>query len=248
MQDATPSPSNVRSVRISIARGALQADGVDVLCVRDVRVLFADVRRCSTEDALAVVSVDERERAAQFARESDRARALVARGLLRRFLGAELDTDPAGLRFGSGPYGKPFLQHAAAPPFNVSHSGAYVAIAVGASGAVGIDIEVVRTLPDAAAIARRFLPREFGEIESRADIARRPSFLRAWTCKEAVVKALGYGLSLPLDAFEVTFGTGPRVVAHDARVADAGLVVSYLDPVAGVVGALAVGEAGGCAA
>lgn len=114
---------------------------------------------------------------------------------------------PASLAFAAGPFGKPALT---APPqaaglhFSVSRSGGVAVLAVARGGRVGVDVAALRPVPEAALIARRlFSPAEAAALAALPDTARLAGFYRLWTCKEAVVKALGGGLSIPLDAFEV---------------------------------------------
>jgi len=143
-----------------------------------------------------VLDDEERARAARFRFADDRARSIVARAALRHILGERLGRDPRALRFIAGPHGKPALAGGEVE-FNVSHSGERVAVAVAAT-AVGIDIERERAMRDVRAIARRFFSR--GEA---AAVERDPSlFFAIWTAKEAVIKAIGGGLTIDLASFE----------------------------------------------
>ncbi|MFC6978490.1 4'-phosphopantetheinyl transferase family protein [Microbulbifer taiwanensis] len=86
----------------------------------------------------------ERARAQKLARHEDRVRAVATRASLKRLLAARLQWEPASLQFEAGPNGKPRLAEPRAPVFNVSHSGSYALIAIGASEAIatlGVDIE-----------------------------------------------------------------------------------------------------------
>jgi hypothetical protein len=71
---------------------------------------------------------------------------------------------------------------------------------------LGIDIERVRPVPDAAGIVARFGSAfevaSFGLVPEQD---RDAAFLRWWTAKEAFVKMMGTGLDYPLDAFSVSF-------------------------------------------
>jgi 4'-phosphopantetheinyl transferase len=86
---------------------------------------------------------------------------------------------------------------------------------------LGIDVERLRPMKDAAGLARRyFAAAEVTAWEALADDERLPAFFRCWTRKEAYLKALGDGLRAPLDRFVVTLSPGepPRLVApspHD---------------------------------
>jgi len=76
-------------------------------------------------------------------------------------------------------------------------------VAVAGGSDVGIDIERMRHIPDAVELATGlFSQREIDAIRSWPESSRSRAFLAMWTRKEAVVKAVGAGLSLRLDSFE----------------------------------------------
>ena len=86
--------------------------------------------------------------------------------------------------------------------FNLSHSGDAVLVGVSLHSPLGVDIELVRDVPDFLTIAKRhFAPSEVEELLRLAPEQRREGFYVTWTRKEAFVKALGLGFSFPLDAF-----------------------------------------------
>ena len=106
--------------------------------------------------------------------------------------GRRLDRDPAGLVFDrtcrcGEPHGKPTLD--GGPAFSLTHAGAVVGVAVLGGGPVGLDVEPVRVLPDLDAMARH--------VGAPAEPA---AFFRAWTRKEALLKATGDGLTSPMNA------------------------------------------------
>ena len=114
----------------------------DRIAEGEVRVWLGMLDELHGEPLEALLSSDERDRAAKFVFDHDRRRFVAARGLLRRLLASELHTDPRDLRFSYDRYGKPSLaSHPAAPAFNVSHSRAAAVFALGRAGALGVDIE-----------------------------------------------------------------------------------------------------------
>ncbi|HYO50388.1 MAG TPA: 4'-phosphopantetheinyl transferase superfamily protein [Chloroflexia bacterium] len=148
---------------------------------------------------------DELEKAAKFYFEKDRARYTVAHGLLRLILSRYTHREPGGLDFCLTPYGKPAL---AGEPlrFNLSHSHGLALVAVTRHQEIGVDLEWIRDNLEVEQIACRFFsPREAAMLRELPAPLRNEAFFRCWTLKEAYIKALGKGLSLPLDRFTVSF-------------------------------------------
>jgi 4'-phosphopantetheinyl transferase len=122
-------------------------------------------------------------------REHTAARKLV-RELLREIVGPEVAASPIATRHG----GAPFL--AAHPDIGISmsHSGDWVAAAVGVGRAVGIDIQVPQSTPPG--LLRRCCAPAVRMALMRMPAARRDlEFARLWTAQEACVKATGAGLA-----------------------------------------------------
>ena len=115
---------------------------------------------------------------------------------------------PAGLRFDYSIHGKPSLTGTnAALHFNLSHSDGLAALGVSHMRVLGVDIEHERPLKED--IAERFFSRgEVAALRALPEAERLAAFYRCWTRKEAVVKAIGEGLSRPLDSFDVTLDAG----------------------------------------
>jgi 4'-phosphopantetheinyl transferase len=156
----------------------------------------------------AVLNYDERERAAAFRFERDRNRFVVGRGLLRMLLARYLEQAPQELRFRYGRERKPELAGGELR-FNLAHAEGTVLYAFSRLFEIGVDVELMR--PDAAdgGVAERFFsPREVSALRAVKERDRVQAFLACWTRKEAVLKAHGDGLMLPLDSFEVTLAPG----------------------------------------
>lgn len=188
-----------------------------------------------------VLSAAELARASRFIHETDRQRYLAARHALRQLLGAIVGRDPAALAFVVDPFGKPRLQDAGTLEFNVSHSAGECLIAICDGQCVGVDIEVSKRMRDADALARRhFTAAEQAELARCEGDERTRAFLACWTRKEACLKALGIGLSLPPARIEVGCATTPRTVhvtvADEPRTLE--LASLALDPE--TVGAIAL--------
>ena len=151
---------------------------------------------------------EEISRADRFHFERDRRAFTVSRGFLRHVIGRYLETKPEAVRFSYGPYGKPALdgQHkASALRFNMSHSRAVGLVAVTEARELGIDVEYIRADFATEDIARRFFsPCEVEAFNALPQERQVAAFFRCWTRKEAYIKAIGRGLSQPLDGFDVT--------------------------------------------
>jgi 4'-phosphopantetheinyl transferase len=193
-----------------------------------------------------ILSADERDRAARFRFEIDRTRFLRRRAALRVILGGYLGAPPAEVSYSENAFGKPGLggnRADAGLSFNTSHSDALALIAVSRCRRLGIDIERLRPLVEAERIAASYFAA--GEAAAFAALPagdRVAGFYNAWTRKEAVVKALGGGLSIPLDSFEVSLRPGDRAAILECR-ADAELAAEleliHLECCASYVGAVA---------
>lgn len=144
----------------------------------------------------ALLSADERDRAAGFHFEPDRVRFVVMRGTLREVLGELMKRQPGDIDFAEDEYGKPSVP--GGPEFSVSYSGGMGLIAV-SNVPVGVDVEQV----DAGKVTGDMVAEVFspGEMESYPGAGKSEdtvAFFRAWVRKEAIVKAVGKGLSYPL--------------------------------------------------
>src|SRR4051794_817499 len=168
----------------------------------------------------------------------DRQRAIVARAALGRILAAELDRPATSLRFVAGSHGKPRLADASGVQFNLSHSHDLCLIAVGRDVPIGIDVELACPIADFDGVAGEFMTaRERARMANAADPLA--AFYRAWTRKEAYVKAIGAGLSVPPQEIELADSQKPefsKLPGDDPR--DWSLIP--LEPLPGYVGALAV--------
>jgi 4'-phosphopantetheinyl transferase len=161
-----------------------------------------------TERLRQLLTQDEQDRASRFHFRKDRDRFIVARGILRSILGRYLKVEPARLRFEYSHYGKPRLTEEfdyGALRFNLSHSHERVLYAFARGRELGVDIEYIRQDFAGEEIARKFFStREVADFCSLPLGQRTEAFFHCWTRKEAYVKAIGEGLSMPLDEFDVS--------------------------------------------
>jgi 4'-phosphopantetheinyl transferase len=156
-----------------------------------------------------LLSVAEHAESARFLRQADRDRFALARGLLRELASHTLDASPDELRIERDSLGKPRLVDAASLACNVSHSGDLVAVALGPARQIGVDVEAHRPDIDLEAIGAAFMtPAERAAMRRAAPSQRGDFFFRQWSFKEALVKALGTGLTREPKRFEILFEGG----------------------------------------
>jgi 4'-phosphopantetheinyl transferase len=187
----------------------------------------------------------ERRRADRFVFDRDRNRFIVARARLREMLSTRLSVRPESVELTYGAHGKPALAHRFADSdlrFNVSHSGDVALYAFSFGREIGIDIEVVRPIPDADDIAARFFSRRENEAYRALDPSDKPlGFFYCWTRKEAFIKAIGDGLYHPLDSFDVSLAPGePAEILRvkDAPGSECGWHLNSFSPLPGLIAAV----------
>ena len=148
---------------------------------------------------------EELDRAARFRFERLQRHFIAGRGFLRDVLARYLPAKPEELRFSYNEYGKPSLADGQSLQFNMSHSHEVGLVAVTRAAAVGVDVEHIRADFASDEIARRFFSRlEVERFNSLPPDEQVAAFFRCWSRKEAYIKAIGKGLSQPLDGFDVT--------------------------------------------
>jgi 4'-phosphopantetheinyl transferase len=190
------------------------------------------------------LSPEETVRVERFYFDRHRRAFALGRAALRALLGSYLGMEAADLRFVYGPQGKPALADSACPlRFNVSNSGNLAAYAFTIGCEIGVDIEMHRGLSDFENIARRFFsPEETEELLALPEAEKTTAFFHCWSRKEAYIKAMGGGLSIPLDSFRVTLQ--PDVAARMVSLggsedAARGWTLHDFDPAPDFAGAIA---------
>jgi 4'-phosphopantetheinyl transferase len=182
---------------------------------------------------------DEQARAARFRFERDRIRFVARRAFLRSVLAGYLGVPSGMIRYRTSAAGRPELEPRCGVVFSTSHADGLAIVAVARERLVGVDVERVRPIPGAAELARHFYTRAEDEyVASVPEAARSEAFLRLWTRKESYVKALGAGMSMPFDRFNVLDG-GTGRASRDRTPDGRQLAFATLDKFAGYVGSVA---------
>jgi 4'-phosphopantetheinyl transferase len=150
----------------------------------------------------------EMDRASGFRFESDRRHWIACRSATRRILADLLGIDTADLPLETSSHGKPLLsQPYDGLHFNLSHCADMALLAVCVDGPVGIDIESESRAPYLLECLDSFChAEEIAELPANEE-PRARRLLEIWTAKEAVLKALGTGLSHPPEQVRVMFAT-----------------------------------------
>lgn len=172
-----------------------------------IHVWSLSLRDAPIDDLLPLLSDDERVRAREFIFKKDHDRYVAVRGWLRRLCGAYLHRAPETLRFRYGAAGKPALtanETGVDLRFNVSHTHDLALLAFCVGREVGVDVEYIDGQVDVMGLAHTC----FSDAEQQTFHAHRLDqrlelFFHYWTSKEAYIKALGEGLSIPLQEFTV---------------------------------------------
>lgn len=159
----------------------------------------------------ANLAKDELARAERFHFAADKLCYILSRGTLRYLLAHYLLVNPDSLVLEYNQYGKPAVcmqQNFSNLQFNYSHSAQMACFAFTRNNAVGIDIEYHKESVDYLGIAKRYFAKaELDQLVDQSPLEQKKIFYKLWTCKEAVIKAVGKGLFLGLDKFSVDLKT-----------------------------------------
>ncbi|MFW0072536.1 MAG: 4'-phosphopantetheinyl transferase superfamily protein [Coxiella-like endosymbiont] len=153
---------------------------------------------------LNILSSEEKVRADRFLQMKHRKRFITSHAILHailmRYLPELWRTPPLQFRYNE--YGKPYLAYHFPLQFNLSNSHSMALYAVARDQKVGIDVEYMQKDTHVNGIAERFFsPEENAALQKLPVEERLAGFYRIWTLKEAYIKAIGYGLSFPLNRF-----------------------------------------------
>ncbi len=171
------------------------------------------------------LSVEERARRDRLRFAADRRDFAFAHDLLRRTLSRYADLSPADWRFFVDQYGKPSFENIDPQvrklSFSISHTRGCVACAITSDAPLGIDIERVDQSQGVLEIAEQYFSKEeTAWLRQHAEEAQGTRFAELWTLKEAFVKAIGVGLSIPLTLVSFRLDNGTRIEFSGPSAAD----------------------------
>lgn len=161
------------------------------------------------------LSADECQRSLRYLKPIDGARFALARASLRYILAKTLQYPPQDLHFTYSEHGKPSLTHHPELVFNLSHSHNHALLALKTTHKnqelkqqtlLGADTERQDPNRDLLSMSKRvFSTAEQHDTQHAKDLEERITrFYTIWTQKEAYIKALGLGMNLPLQQFQVS--------------------------------------------
>ena len=168
------------------------------------------------------LSAAEHLRARRFHFAPDRRRFIIRRAVLRQLLATILEVKPQAIRLEFGAHGKPSVAGQVGADglrFSCSHSADWALIALTRGNELGVDLEQHRPMADTEDLTRNFFSLvEINELAGLPPELRLAGFFDCWTRKEAFIKAIGLGLSYPLNGFSVSLS--PNQPATLLEVAD----------------------------
>ncbi len=169
----------------------------DKVSAVDGQWLALDLEAGEHPRLLALLSGEERRRAARLTFPRDRLRYIAAHGQLRELLARRLGCPAREVCLDRGAFGKPFVAGSSLR-FSLSRA-EHLAFVVFAHGIeVGCDIAWRRDEWVSEAVLRQTFSRAgLARLEGLAPSERAAAFFTVWTCKEALLKGQGYGLLRP---------------------------------------------------
>lgn len=222
-------------------------DNMPVLSIQDVHVWSAHKPPTLPPEFFERLSQAERARANSLRFLEHHLAYVFAHAMLRDVLSRYLHCRPEDVCLLENPFGKPSVSKAwvdTTLEFSMSHAGDLTIVALCHGRRIGIDAEEVRPIADLLSIANsHFTPEECEFLRRQLPSNREREFLRCWTRKEAYVKALGAGLSIPLNSFDslVSRESSTVILKNVSNLTDAGLwLVTTFDLHEGYVTSVAV--------
>ncbi|WP_408955078.1 4'-phosphopantetheinyl transferase family protein [Natroniella sp. ANB-PHB2] len=170
-----------------------------------------EIENFSLNDLLSYISKRRKKEVKKFLKKEDCYRSIMGEILIRKIACKKLKIKNRQIFFRKNSYGKPFLKDHNDFYFNLSHSGEWVVCAIN-ENEVGIDIQKIEAI-DLNLVNNFFSKREYESLIKQED--RQSYFYKLWTLKESYIKAIGKGLSKPLDDFTILFDGTNHIALED---------------------------------
>jgi len=158
-------------------------------------------------ERLGVLDAEEQEQYGRYRVDFKKVEFLVGRLMLKGLIGQHLGRRPEEITFVKNHYGKLYLPDALRPAeplhFNLTHSGKRIVVAVTTYSEIGVDVEET-TKDHLNLMPSVYQEMEIDFVNAQPDMAgKHDAFYMLWTRKEAHMKAVGMGMSLPPNSFHV---------------------------------------------
>ncbi len=199
-----------------------------------------------TPTALALLDPAEHQRYGAYRKTEDRLRFLTGRVLAKTVAGLRLGLRPEEVHFDAtcsdcGRQHGPVRVPGAALRLSISHAGERIGVAATSGAPVGLDVEATQRNADDSLISYALGEAEQATLPS--DPAKRAqAFFVFWTRKEALMKATGRGLRIPLQSLVLSSAEEPArlLSSQDDSLSPATTRMADLDPGQGYRAAVAV--------
>lgn len=175
---------------------------------------------------LRLLDETEHGRHLAYRQDLDKRRFLTGRVLAKTLAAERLGRAVEDIKFDSScedcgkPHGRPRVPGADLM-LSISHSGDLIGVAATSGTPVGLDVETEKRRADSSLIEYALSPAEQRELEGLSDDERAKAFFTYWTRKEAVMKATGKGLKIPLQSLTFSaYNTPARLVVSSDRALD----------------------------
>jgi 4'-phosphopantetheinyl transferase len=201
---------------------------------KEVHVWHINLDAGRSVELANVLTGDEVVRANRFVFDRHRDRFICGRSAMRCILGEYLGIVASEVAIEYGPNGKPVLGQRNGNNtqlgFNLAHSESLAVLAVGGARAIGIDIELMRALKDIGALAKSvFSEEENAQFQATAVEFLTPTFFTCWTRKEALLKALGTGLTLEANSMHVGIGSGSKRITLPTELGGQSIAIETIE-------------------
>lgn len=174
-----------------------------------------DQSESTIEVLTRILSDEEKKRAVGFLFTNDRKRFIACRAILKLILGRYLKLDPNQVYFSYSSKEKPLISKSINTQnlqFNLSHSDTLALYAFTLCHEIGIDVEKIINIPEIDQIVMRFFSAgEYRIYRALTERKKKELFFKYWTRKEAFAKAIGEGLTIPLEKLDVSNVTNKTV-------------------------------------
>lgn len=191
-----------------------------ILQENEVHLWVCDTLQVRDSETLShyrqLLSDEESHRVDRFYFDKDRYDYLVSHAMMRLILSKYAPIAPQDWTFEKNTHGKPYIseRHSLDTDlqFNLSHTEGKTVFAITTLNSLGIDIEAKNRTSHYLNLANHFFSStEAKDLQTANEKVQKERFFDYWTLKEAFIKAVGKGLSIPLDSFSFELLTSQRI-------------------------------------